>query len=646
MEHKYRLSICMMVRDEEKNLGRCLESLKTIIEKKFAELIIVDTGSVDGTMDIAREYTDRVYQHPWNNDFSDMRNITIGYAKGEWVFIVDADEQLENPEEVIRLFESNETEKYNTISVRLKNVWIGNKMADNYVINQQPRIFRNDVDFCYKGAVHNQPVCKGPTLASTISFMHYGYIGDDRDLVEKKFKRTSTILKDELKKNPKNLYYQFQLAVSYYNIDNARGLTEMRKAHNLFSKLPKERKKSYAYLHGIYARFAFGNKEYQEVIDICREGIMLCPQYIDLYFLMGNCYMDRDITEAERYLKKYLKLHREYNNLVISRSAAFSIYHMDPASYAAAHYNLSKIYFMQNQLDKAVYHIKQVREKAMDDPKQKSTLLVGIALKAKDCRLLREYYESIKDDNKLSEDFIVNLENAKKGFDEELTVDVEETFAEGEDRYNLLNRIRTTGGKERDVLVRKMLDKADFNSLPPFYGEVFRYIVHDVRLFTHALMGVKSSRIRAIIIHLLREYDDMHGQLTEYLNNVKIRFNDFNANRVFAAVAGCVLINAAEKARAKSQTPGEEYQNLFLEYIEKGINYLTSLYQGEKFRLVYRMMESEEEQFIVLMHLAADGINRGNTRRGIEYFREGIQLYPYMTTLTEKYREELGLIKD
>lgn len=88
--------------------------------KKFAELIIVDTGSVDGTMDIAREYTDRVYQHPWNNDFSDMRNITIGYAKGEWVFIVDADEQLENPEEVIRLFESNETEKYNTISVRLK----------------------------------------------------------------------------------------------------------------------------------------------------------------------------------------------------------------------------------------------------------------------------------------------------------------------------------------------------------------------------------------------------------------------------------------------------------------------------------------------------------------------------------------------
>jgi hypothetical protein len=55
---------------------------------------------------------------------------------------------------------------------------------------------------------------------------------------------------------------------------------------------------------GFMRGFAFGNKEYQEVIDICREGIMLCPQYIDLYFLMGNCYMDRDITEAERYVKK------------------------------------------------------------------------------------------------------------------------------------------------------------------------------------------------------------------------------------------------------------------------------------------------------------------------------------------------------
>ena len=61
MGHEYLLSICMMVKDEEKNLRRCLEAMKSLIQKDDVELIIVDTGSGDGTPDIAREYTDKVF---------------------------------------------------------------------------------------------------------------------------------------------------------------------------------------------------------------------------------------------------------------------------------------------------------------------------------------------------------------------------------------------------------------------------------------------------------------------------------------------------------------------------------------------------------------------------------------------------------
>ena len=101
---KVVLSICMMIKNEEKNLRRCLDSLQPLRESIPSELIIVDTGSEDNSIAIAKEYTDKVYTHPWNNDFSAMRNITIGYAAGGWVLIIDADEELVEDKGIIELF--------------------------------------------------------------------------------------------------------------------------------------------------------------------------------------------------------------------------------------------------------------------------------------------------------------------------------------------------------------------------------------------------------------------------------------------------------------------------------------------------------------------------------------------------------------
>src|SRR3990172_5263948 len=86
------ISLCMMVKNEEEMLPRCLESVKAWVD----EIIIVDTGSCDGTLEIARGYTQKVYLHPWFDDFSGMRNITLSYATGDWILVLDADEELVN----------------------------------------------------------------------------------------------------------------------------------------------------------------------------------------------------------------------------------------------------------------------------------------------------------------------------------------------------------------------------------------------------------------------------------------------------------------------------------------------------------------------------------------------------------------------
>ena len=206
----------MMVKNEEIHIERCLESIKPIIDRTDVELIIVDTGSTDRTVDICKKYTDKLYFKEWFDDFSGMRNITIGYATGEWIFILDADEVLEKHDELEKLLDSrlNETIENNAYSITCKN-YTNMRNNDLYAIFPTMRIFRNDKSFRYHGTVHNQAIYSPPVGSLDIVIGHYGYVVNDKDIMDRKFIRTKALLEKELKKDPNNLYYLYQLAVSY-----------------------------------------------------------------------------------------------------------------------------------------------------------------------------------------------------------------------------------------------------------------------------------------------------------------------------------------------------------------------------------------------------------------------------------------------
>ena len=87
------LSIVMMVKNEERYLDKTLYALNDLRKDIDTELIILDTGSTDSTVEIAKKYTDKVYFSKWNDNFADMRNISISYASGDWILILDADEE-------------------------------------------------------------------------------------------------------------------------------------------------------------------------------------------------------------------------------------------------------------------------------------------------------------------------------------------------------------------------------------------------------------------------------------------------------------------------------------------------------------------------------------------------------------------------
>jgi glycosyltransferase involved in cell wall biosynthesis len=85
-----QISLCMIVKDEETLLPRCLSSIQGVVD----EIIVVDTGSTDRTVAIAQSFGASVYHHPWQDDFAAARNESVRYAHGDWILVLDADETL------------------------------------------------------------------------------------------------------------------------------------------------------------------------------------------------------------------------------------------------------------------------------------------------------------------------------------------------------------------------------------------------------------------------------------------------------------------------------------------------------------------------------------------------------------------------
>ena len=116
------LSIGMIVRDGEQYLEQCLTALQPILNELDSELIIVDTGSTDRTVEIAKKFTDKVFFFEWVNDFSAARNETLRRAKGEWFIYIDQDEVAVDCTGIIKFFKSGEYRKYNSAAYVQRNL--------------------------------------------------------------------------------------------------------------------------------------------------------------------------------------------------------------------------------------------------------------------------------------------------------------------------------------------------------------------------------------------------------------------------------------------------------------------------------------------------------------------------------------------
>lgn len=170
------ISLCMIVRDEEEVLGRCLESVKELVD----EIIIADTGSEDRTKEIASQYTDRLYDFKWTGDFSAARNFAFSKASKDYIMWLDADDVIP-PDERNRFIDLKKTISGDTDVVMMPYAVSFDEAGRSTFIYYRERIVRNGAGYHFQGRVHEVIQPSGKIVYSDIRVEHHKIKAVDSD---------------------------------------------------------------------------------------------------------------------------------------------------------------------------------------------------------------------------------------------------------------------------------------------------------------------------------------------------------------------------------------------------------------------------------------------------------------------------------
>jgi len=200
-----RVSLCMITKDEEQFLGDCLAGVRGVVD----EIVIVDTGSTDRTVEIAESFGAVVLHEPWTDDFSAPRNVGLEAATGDWILVLDADEVL-SAEQAAQVRELVEDQGVSGYHLRFTNLYSGGKTQGVLMV----RLFRNLPGVHYVNRIHEQVspslIQVGEPLGLVMSIcdievVHKGY---SEEIIESRGKneRNERLFKVQLEERPDDIY--------------------------------------------------------------------------------------------------------------------------------------------------------------------------------------------------------------------------------------------------------------------------------------------------------------------------------------------------------------------------------------------------------------------------------------------------------
>ncbi|WP_276733302.1 TPR domain-containing glycosyltransferase [Bacillus sp. (in: firmicutes)] len=310
-----KLSVCMIVKNEERHIARCLESVQHIAD----EIIVVDTGSNDRTEDICNSFHAQIYHHKWEQDFSQARNASLRHAKGEWILILDADEELDA--DTGSLLPSLLIDSLPPLGcVKVVN-YTGKQWDENEALEQrQIRLLRNQRNITFTGRVCERPEGEGASATFSLPCIihHYGYLEQE---AQQKHKRNMSLLNATLLTSSADPSLIFQKAAEY-----DRG-NEHDKALRLAIDCINEHKRKkqippHAYYYLKY-KLLIDAERYEEAEQDINEALAHYPDYCTLHYYKGIIkYQLKKAREAITAFEACLQTNSENHLYVQVKGAA------------------------------------------------------------------------------------------------------------------------------------------------------------------------------------------------------------------------------------------------------------------------------------------------------------------------------------
>lgn len=303
------LSLCMIVKDEEEMLPRCLNAVAAYVD----ELIVVDTGSTDRTVEIAESFGAKILLHEWTGDFAAARNAGWDAATCDWKLFLDADEVLADGEgprlrellghswrEAISLVETNFT---------------GDTDSGLSVDHNAMRLFRNRPEYRFKDRIHEQIAYALPGIperfeTSTVRIEHYGYLGVVREQKDKST-RNLELLRGQLADGHETPFVHFNLGSEYLALDDHdQALTHFTKAWDALATDPD--RLGYPYFPSLANRYVRSLRHcgrHEQALAAGDEALALLPGFSDIAFEQASsCLEQRQYEQAEQRFHAVLEL--------------------------------------------------------------------------------------------------------------------------------------------------------------------------------------------------------------------------------------------------------------------------------------------------------------------------------------------------
>lgn len=286
------LSVCLIVRNEEEFLLNSIESIKDIAD----EIIVIDTGSSDTTINIAKKFGAIIVKKTWEYDFAKARNHYIEIARGKWILSIDADERLDpKGAAIIRNLITRKVDEICAYSFKFHNYTDKDK-AVKHTIQFIARLFPNLPNLRYKGRLHEQILFTDTGLhpeiikVDDVIIHHYG--SDPRVVVSRnKYRRNEEILLRAIEEEPENWFHRFNYGFILFSEKQfIKAIEHFELAETLADKNRIKGFESTNYLYRAWVYYEL--RQFENAIWFCNKAIQQGDNYYDIYFTLGKAYLE------------------------------------------------------------------------------------------------------------------------------------------------------------------------------------------------------------------------------------------------------------------------------------------------------------------------------------------------------------------